>query len=46
MKSAIIELVNSFEITMNGKTLHPYVHDPANFNLAPLGGIWLNLKPV
>lgn len=46
VKTAIIELINNFELSVNSKTQEPYVIDPTNFNLMPTGGMWLNFKPI
>lgn len=46
VKTAIIELINNFELSVNSKTHEPYVTDPTNFNLMPTGGMWLNFKAI
>lgn len=46
VKTAVIECIKNFDITVNKKTKVPYVLDPKNFLLAPVGGIWLNFKAI
>lgn len=46
MKAALVELIRNYEVTVNKKTKVPFVYDPANFLLMPLGGIWVDFKPI
>lgn len=46
VKAAIIECIRNFNLTLNKKTRTPYVLDPKNFLLMPVGGIWLNFKAI
>lgn len=45
-KAAIVELVKNFDITFNGKTQDPYVSNPTDIILMPIGGLWVDLKVV
>lgn len=45
-KSAIVQLVRNFEITVNRKTQKPLVMDPKEFLNVKAGGIWLDFKPL
>lgn len=46
VKAAVIEIVRNYELTVSKKMKLPVVYDPKNFLLVPVGGIWLNMKPV
>lgn len=46
VKAAIIEIVRNYEISVNKKMQLPIVFDPKNFLLMPIGGIWVDLKPL
>lgn len=46
IKAAIIEIVRKFRLEVNTKTQEPFVFDPKNFMLMPIGGIWIDLKPL
>lgn len=45
-KAAVAEILRNFEITVNPKTKEPLVLDPKAFLLLPIGGLWVNLKPL
>lgn len=46
VKAAVVEIVRNHELSVNKKTHDTVVYDPKNFLLMPLGGIWLNFKPI
>uniref|UniRef100_A0AAG5CQY4 Cytochrome P450 n=1 Tax=Anopheles atroparvus TaxID=41427 RepID=A0AAG5CQY4_ANOAO len=46
VKRAIVEILLNFSLSVNEKTLEPFVMDPAQFMLMPKGGIWLDFKPI
>lgn len=46
VKAAIIECIRNFNVSVNKKTQNPYVLDPKNFLLMPIGGLWLNFKAI
>ena len=45
-KLAIVKLLQSFELSPNDKTPIPMKFVPASPFLAPVGGMWLNLKKI
>lgn len=45
-KAAVAELLRNFEVTVNPKTKEPLVLDPKAYFLLPIGGLWLNFKPL
>ena len=45
-KAALVEIVNSFEISVNKKTQRPLIIDPKEFLNIKVGGLWLDLKPL
>lgn len=45
VKSALVEIVRKFEVSLNTKMQLPIVYDPKNFMLTPLGGIWVDFEP-
>lgn len=45
-KAAIVELVKNFDITLNGKTPFPYVLNPTEIILMPIGGVWVDMKEI
>ncbi|KFB35513.1 AGAP003343-PA-like protein [Anopheles sinensis] len=46
VKRGIYELVTKYNISVNAKTKQPMLLDPKTFIVAPLGGIWLDYKPI
>lgn len=46
MKRGIVEILDKFEISVNSKTQVPLKFDPKMFMLYPIGGIWLDYKPI
>ncbi|XP_058061357.1 probable cytochrome P450 28a5 [Anopheles bellator] len=46
VKRAIVEIIEKFQLTVNRKTQEPFEMDPTNFLLYPVGGIWLDYKPL
>ena len=46
LKRGISEVVKNFELTVNKKTQQPLVHDPKQFMIMPIGGLWLDFKPI
>lgn len=45
-KSAIVDIVRNFEISVNDRTQHPLVLDPKEFINVKVGKLWLDFKPV
>lgn len=45
-KSAIIEIVSKFEISVNDKTQRPLILDPKQVMNYKIGGLWLNFHPL
>lgn len=46
VKSALVEIVRKFDVSVNEKMQLPIVFDPKNFLLVPLGDIWLDFEPL
>lgn len=46
IKAAIIEIVTNFELSINAKTQEPFIFDPKAILLIPIGGIWIDFKPI
>lgn len=46
VKAAVVEIVRNNQISLNKKTHETIVYDPKNFLLMPVGGIWLDFKPI
>lgn len=44
MKSAIVEIIRSYEVSLNVKTQVPLVIDPKEFLNVPQGGVWVDFK--
>ncbi|KAK9503566.1 hypothetical protein O3M35_010098 [Rhynocoris fuscipes] len=44
MKLALAQVILNYEITLSKKTPSTIKIDPSTFILAPIGGLWLNLK--
>lgn len=45
-KAGIVEIVKNFELSVNSKTQEPLIFNPKEFMLNPIGGLWLNIKPL
>lgn len=45
-KAAVVEIIKNFQVSVNKKTQEPLVFDPLQFVLIPIGGIWLDFKPL
>lgn len=46
IKAAIVEIVKTYEVSVNAKTQVPLVLDPKEFLVYPQGGIWVNFKKL
>ncbi|XP_053681222.1 probable cytochrome P450 28d1 [Anopheles nili] len=46
VKRGIFEVITKYEISLNSKTMQPLQLDPKAFIICPLGGIWLDYKPI
>lgn len=46
VKTALVEIVRTFEVSLNPKMQWPIVYDPKMFMLTPLGGIWVDFEPI
>lgn len=46
VKAAVVEIVRNHQLSVNEKTQKSIVYDPKNFLLMPVGGVWLNFKPI
>lgn len=46
VKAAVVEIVRNNQLSVNKRTHETIVYDPKNFLLVPIGGIWLNFKPI
>ncbi|XP_012261426.2 cytochrome P450 6k1-like [Athalia rosae] len=46
VKSVIAELIRNYDITLSPKTQMPIKLNPHHFMPAPVGGLWMKLKPI
>uniref|UniRef100_A0A182T2Q0 Cytochrome P450 n=1 Tax=Anopheles maculatus TaxID=74869 RepID=A0A182T2Q0_9DIPT len=46
VKRGLFEVITKYELSINSKTKQPLVLDPKTFIVCPLGGIWLDYKPI
>lgn len=46
VKRGLFEVITKYEISINSKTRQPLKLDPKTFIVCPLGGIWLDYKPI
>lgn len=46
VKRGIFEIITKYDISVNAKTKQPVELDPKTFIIAPLGGLWLDYRPI
>lgn len=46
MKAALVDIVKTFEVTVNEKTQVPLMVDPKEFLNVPQGGVWVDFKKL
>lgn len=46
IKSAFVEIIRNFEVSLNKKTIQPMVLDRKEFFFVPKGGVWLNFNEL